>query len=210
MNSKTLIQKALSLCLIVAVYVTYSMVVLASSNKIAGEILVSGKNSSVIVNGETAQSGRTIFSTSTIVTPQDTSAIISIEKVGKIEVAPNTNFSVSFNETGINGNLLAGQVTVLAATKTVTVQTAEGKNVQLGIGQSIAAGRFADDDYRDSNGNCVDADKDGKLECDDEGAAWWLWALVFGGAAVGVVFAATTDNNRVALGGGTTVVSPTR
>jgi hypothetical protein len=37
-----------------------------------------------------------------------------------------------------------------------------------------------------------------------------LWALVLGGAAVGIIFAARTDNNRIALGGSTNVISPTR
>jgi hypothetical protein len=210
MNSKTLIRKALSLCLIVAVCMAYSMVTLASSNKIAGELLVSGKHSSVIVNGESAQSGRAIFSTSTIITPDYTSAIISVEKIGKIELAPNTNFNVSFDGKGISGSLLSGKITVLAATEAVVVKTPEGKSVELGNGQSVTTGKFNDDDYRDSNGNCVDADKDGKLECDEGVAAWWLWALVFSGAVAGVVIAATSDNNRVALGGGTTVVSPSR
>lgn len=194
MNSKTLIRKALSLCLIVAIYATYSMVVLAGTERIAGELLISGKNSSVKVNGETAQSGRSIFSASTISTPENTNAIINLGKLGKLELAPNTTANISFNEKGINGDLLSGKITVLGATDAVNIRTTEGKTVKLNAGESVTAGKQDDDD------------DDGKVG----GMAWWGWALIFGGAVAGIVIAATSDNNRVSLGGGTTVVSTSR
>jgi len=196
MNSKTFIRKALSLCLMVAIYATYSMVTLASTERIAGELLISGKNSSVKVNGETAQSGRSIFSSSTISTPENATAIINLGKIGKIELAPNTTLNVSFTEKGINGDLLSGKVTVLGATDTVNIKTTEGKTVKLNAGESVSAGKAKKDDD----------DDDHKVG----GVAWWIWAAIFGGAVAAVVIAATSDNNRIALGGGTTVVSPSR
>lgn len=192
MNSKEWIRKALSMCLTVAILATYSMVALAGTDKIAGELLVSGSNT-VKVNGEAAESGRSIFSSSTIATPQDASAVINLGKVGKIELAPNTTMSLSFNEKGITGNLVSGRVTVLNSSDSVNIKTAEGKSLMLTAGES-AVSKAQDDD---------EDEKDG-------GSAWWVWALVFGGAIAGVVIAATSDNNRTALGGGTTVVSPTR
>ncbi|HEY0427704.1 MAG TPA: hypothetical protein VGC76_07965 [Pyrinomonadaceae bacterium] len=198
MNSKVWIRKALSMCLTVAIIATYSMVTLAGTDKIAGELLVSGKNVNgetpfVKVNGEAAQSGRSIFSSSTIATPQNASAVINLGKVGKIELAPNTTLTLSFNEKGINGDLISGRVTVLGASSAVNIKTAEGKSLQLNVGDSAVS--KADDDK----------DEDTK----DGGAAWWVWALVFGGAIAGVVVAATR-NTDTALGGGTTVISPTR
>lgn len=195
MNSKTLIRKALSLSLIVALYATYSMTTLASTERIAGELLISGKNSSVTVNGEAAQSGRSIFSASTISTPANTNAIINLGKLGKLELAPNTTANISFNDKGINGDLLSGKVTVLGSTDAVSIKTNDGKTVKLNAGESVSADPAkADDD---------DAHKVG-------GVAWWVWAAIFGGAVAGVVIAATSDNNRVSLGGGTTVVSTGR
>jgi hypothetical protein len=196
MNSKTLIQKALSLCLIVAICATFSMVTLASSERIAGELLISGKNSSVKVNGETAQNGRSIFSASTITTPENASAIINISKIGKVELAPNTTLNISFTDKGINGDLLNGKVTVLGATEVVNIKNTDGKTVKLSAGESLMAGKVKKDDDDDD-------DKAG-------GAAWWVWAAIFGGAAAAVVIAATTNNDRIALGGGTVVVSPSR
>jgi hypothetical protein len=196
MNSKTLIQKALSLCLTVAICATFSMVNLASSERIAGELLISGKNSSVKVNGETAQNGRSIFSASTITTPENASAIINIGKIGKVELAPNTTLNISFTDKGINGDLLNGKVTVLGANQVVNIKNTDGKTVKLSAGESLMAGKVKKDDDDDD-------DKAG-------GAAWWVWAAIFGGAAAAVVIAATTNNDRIALGGGTVVVSPSR
>jgi len=193
MNSKTLIRKALSTCLIVAVYAAYSMVALAGSDKIAGELLVSGKSASVSVNGQDAQSGRTIFSASTITTPETASAIISVGKLGKIELAPNSTITLNFNENGISGDLANGKVTVLGAKESVSIHTPEG-TTNVPAGKSVSTGKSQDDD---------DDDKDG-------GAAWWLWAAIFGGAVAGIVIAAASDNNRVSVGGGGTVVSPSR
>lgn len=192
MNSKTLIRKALSLCLIVAVYATYSMVALAGGEKIAAELTVAGKSSSVRVNGQEAQSGRTIVSSSTIATPADSSAVVSIGKLGKIELAPNTVLTLKFDESGISGDLANGKVTVLGAKDNVNISTASGKSVSLTAGKSVSAGAQDDDDDDDDNG------------------AWWIWTLVFGGAIAAVVIAATSDNNRVNLGGSGTVVSPSR
>lgn len=198
MNTKW-INKVVSLCLTLALLATYSVSVSAKTDRLAGELTISGKLSNgetpaVLVNGETAQNGRSIFSSSTITTPADANAIINIAKLGKIELAPNTNISVTFDETGINADLIAGKVTVLGATADVNVKTPNGQVTKLNAGESAIAGKAQDDDDDDDNG----------------GAAWWLYALIFGGAVAGVVIAATTDNNRAALGGGTTVVSPQR
>lgn len=199
MNSKLWIRKALSLCLVIATMTTYSMVTLANTGKIAGELLISGANSGnetsyVKVNGEAAQTGRSIFSSSTVVTPDANGAVINLGKLGKIELAPATSLTLSFDDNGINGNLLAGRVTVLNSSDTVSVKTIDGMTTQLRAGESIATTGKAQDD----------------AGANDGGSAWIVWALVLGGAAAGIVIAATSDNNRTSIGGNTTVISPTR
>lgn len=196
MNTKW-INKVVSLCLTLALLATYSMSVSAKTDRLAGELTISGKLSNgevpaVLVNGETAQNGRSIFSSSTITTPDNANAIISIAKLGKVELAPNTTINITFDETGINGDLTAGKVTVLGATTDVNIKTPNGQITKLNAGDSAVAGKAQDDDD-DDNG----------------GAAWWLYALIFGGAVAGIVLAATADN-EANLGGGTTVFSPRR
>jgi hypothetical protein len=200
MNSKVWIRKALSMCLVVATIATYSMVALAGSERVAGELSVSGKiingeTPFVKVNGEAAQSGRSIFSSSTIATPENASATVNIGKVGKIELAPNTTLALSFDENGISGDLLAGRVTVLNSSDTVSIKTLDGTVAKLNAGNSaVATGKVQDDDDSVNGG----------------GSAVLIWAAILGGAAVAIIIAATSDNNRIAVGGNSTVVSPTR
>src|SRR5688572_11709348 len=118
MDSKQLVRKTLTLCLTVVIFAAYSMMTLAASDKIVGELSISGKNvqgeiPAVTVNGEAAQNGRSIFSSSTVATSPNASAIISVAKVGRIELAPDTTMVVSFNENGFTGDLITGKITAL-------------------------------------------------------------------------------------------------
>lgn len=195
MKSNVWFRKALTLCLMVAVYATYSMTALAGTDKIVGELTVSGKSVQsqtplVKVNGEVAQSGRAIFSNSTIATGDGANAVVNVGKSGKIELAPNTVISLSFDEKGLTGNLVSGKVTALSADN-VNIKMPNGNLAKLNLGETSTTGQTKDDD---SSG----------------GSNWWIYALVLGGAIAGIAIAATSDNNDVQLGGGSTVVSPTR
>ncbi len=196
MNSKLWIRKALSLCLSVAILATYSMVALANSGKVAGELITTGANaSSVTVNGENAKAGRSIFSSSTIITPENANAVVNLGKLGKLSLAPNTIATLKFDENGISGDLAAGKLTVLGAANAVSVKMLDGSTVLLNAGETAATnGRAQDDDDDDDDGG---------------GAAWWGFAAIFGGAAAIILWTATRDG-RADLGGSGTVVSPVR
>lgn len=200
MNSRLWIRKALSTCLVIATIATYSMVALANGEKVAGEITVTGSSAAgqtpfVKVNGETAQSGRSIFSSSVIATPENAGAIISLGKTGRIELAPNTTLALSFDEKGISGDLTEGRITVLNAADSVVINTVGGKSSTLNAGDSATA----------ANAQTTDTTSD-----NHGGGAGLIWAIILGGAAAGIILAATTNNNRTAIGGGSTVISPTR
>ena len=185
MNSKLWIRKALSSCVMVAILATYSMVALANERKAAGELLISG-SSVVTVDGQTAETGRTIFSGSTFSTSDAASAVLNLGAAGSVRLAPSSTAVLNFDGKNISAKLTAGSLTVLNAANAVDVN-----------GSSVAAGATAkaDDDDKDD-------DKDG-------GAAWWAFALVMGGAAAVLIGVIASDNdNRV--GGTGTVVSPTR
>jgi hypothetical protein len=199
MNSKVLIRRALSMCLMVAILATYSMVALAGSDRRAGELTVTGNGingdaPSVTVNGEAARSGRSIFTSSVIATPANASAVINLGKNGIIELAPNTTFTVSFDDKSVSGDLTSGKLTVLGTSSSVNVKTNTGM-VNLGSGASVNANGKKDDDD-DANGG--------------GGAAWWVWAVIFGGAAAGILIAAVNADNKVSLGGTATTISPVR
>jgi hypothetical protein len=175
------------------------MVALAGTDRLAGELTVTGNGingeaPSVTVNGEAARSGRSIFSSSVIATPSNAGAVINLGKNGIIELAPNTTFAVSFDDKAISGDLTSGKLTVLGTSSSVNVKTSTGQMVKLAAGESINAAGKKDDDDDDHVG----------------GAAWWVWAVIFGGAAAGILIAAVNADNRVALGGTATTISPIR
>jgi len=189
------LRKALSSCLMVAIIATYSMVSLASTGKVAGDLTVLGNGSSVVVNGESAKSGRSIFTSSTIVTPEGSSAIVSLGKLGKLEVSQNSTFTLKFDENGISGDLTSGKLTVIGSSSPVSVQTLAGL-VSVNAGETVSAA---------SNAKQDDDDDD-----DDGGAGWWLFAIGMGGALAGIIYAVTKESNNSDLGGGGTVISPIR
>lgn len=191
MNSKLWIRKATSMCLMVAILATYSMVALATESKASGELIING-NESVTVNGEAAKSGRTIF-TSSMISTQGSSATIDLGKTGMIEVAPNTAITVAFNTKALNVELASGTVTALKSANTVNVNVG-GKLYVLNAGESVTTTPAQDKDDDDEK----------------KGGAWWLWAIVFGGAAAGILIATAQSGNDIQLGGNGTVVSPTR
>lgn len=198
MISKLWIRRALSTCLMVAVSATYSMVALAGSDRVAGELTVTGsgingESPTVTVNGEAAKTGRSIFSSSVITTPSNAGAVINLGKNGIIELSPNSTFTVNFDGKSISGDLASGKLSVIGAANSVNVKTAIGQMVKLNAGQSVTASGKADDDD-DHHG----------------GAAWWVWAIIFGGAAAVILWATFGADNRVALGGDASTVSPVR
>jgi hypothetical protein len=199
MDSKLWFRKALSLCLSVAILATYTTVALAVSGKTAGELTVSGIGANgeapfVLVNGEAAKSGRSIFSSSTISTPDQASAVISMGNVGQVQLAPNSSMTLSFGDTGITGGLNAGSLTVLGSSQPVIVNTPDGKTLTLNAGETASA-----------NGARAQADDDDH----GGGKAWWALAGILGAAAIVIVWTATSSND-VTVGGGGTVISPNR
>jgi hypothetical protein len=198
MNSKSVIYKAFTTSLLVALIATCSMVTLAIDGKTSGEIVVTGtsaaETAAVTVNGEPVKSGRTIFSSSTISTSEGAGAILNLGKAGRIELAPNTTFALSFDDAAISGNLSAGSVTVLNAAKSVSVRTLSGEAVQLNAGDTASASANTAQTTAATSGD----------------NNWWAFALIFGGAVAGIILATrdSNENNFGATVGGTTV-SPT-
>ncbi len=184
------IRKTLTSCVFAALLTATSMVALANSGRIAAELAVTGKTVNgetpvVMVNGDAAKSGRSIFSSSTISTPDDTSAVISMGKAGQIELAPNSSLNLTFDENAVNGELNAGRLTVLGSLGTVSIRTVDGTTTTLKAGEEILAS--------------------GKAQTRSSGGSknWWIWAVVAAGAAAVVIIA-------VSQSGDDNVVSPTR
>ncbi len=182
-------RKVLATCVFAAIFTTSSMVALANSGRIAAELTVTGKNINgetpvVLVNGEPAKSGRSIFPSSTITTPDETSAVISMGKAGQIELAPNSSLNLTFDDKTVNGELNAGRLTVLSSLGTVNIRTIDGNTTTLNAGDEVlASGEKAQTRVRRSKA--------------------WVWAIVAVVAVVIVIVAVSQSNNN-------DVVSPNR
>ena len=194
MNSKLWIRKAATMALTIAIIATYSMVALAGDGRTAGEIVLTGNTNStaVTVNGEPAKSGRTIFSSSTITTPDDAGAIINLGKAGKLELAPKTTFTLNFDERSAAGDLTAGTISVISAPEAVAVKNLSGEVVKVSAGEAATAGGGSAPRAGGSGGHSI-----------------WPFVLVLGGA-IGLIFLAVTRDNDVDLGGGAITISPIR
>ena len=167
-----------------AFIVSGSLVTLAASTKPVGEIMVTGAKvdgASVTVNGEPADTGRTIFSSSTISTPEGSSALINLGKAGRIQLAPGSTFVIDVEDNAVKGNLTAGSLTVLNSAQPVGVKTLTGDVVTLSSGETASA----------SSGSSSKKAKPGP-----GGLDWWVWAAIIGGATAAVIIFATRDDNN--------------
>ncbi len=182
---KRLALKVFTSCVLFAFTVSGSLVTLASGKPI-GDILVAGTNDSgqtVTVNGEPAKSGRTIFGSSTIATPEGTSAVINLGKAGKVQLAQGSTFMLDVNGVSVTGDLTAGNLTVLSSAQAMSVKTLTGDVVALNAGETASA----------TSGT---ASK--KAQSGPGGLDWWVWAAIVGGAVAAVVLVVVlTDDNPV-------------
>ncbi len=230
MISKTWSRKSIATAVAFAVLSVYSMVVLAAPGaKASGELSVSGQ---VTVNGQKVISGGTVFSDSTISTAAQSSASVSISKVGRVELAPNSNLRLNFAENSITAMLETGsaQVSTLTGTTvnlttkdgtvvvdgtqptTFTVSALRGRtsvSTLAGVAQFKAGGAVkqvaAGESATAGTPNPQTDDDDDDLS----GGALAVLLLAVGGAVAGVLYAAF-HNNDLNFGGSITVVSPTK
>lgn len=134
MSSKpTTLRKVLTVTLMLTVCSFYSLVTtttLAQTTKVAGDLSVTGQ---VTLNGAAAISGATVFSDSRVKTGQKGGAIVNLGKLGRIDLGPETEMTLSFSESTIGGNLLSGRAVVSAPTGVgISVTTSDGTAVADG------------------------------------------------------------------------------
>ncbi|MCU1264830.1 MAG: hypothetical protein JWM21_1148 [Acidobacteria bacterium] len=109
MINKTWSRKFLAMSVAAAVLSVSSMLTLASPGARSGELSASGD---VTVNGQKAISGGTIFSDSVIVTAKDSSATVSLGKLGRVELMANTSVKLNFTDKSISGLLDSGRARI--------------------------------------------------------------------------------------------------
>jgi hypothetical protein len=238
MISRTWSRKSIAFCVAVAVLSVYSMVALATPGQKAasGELSVSGQ---VTVNGQSAISGATVFSDSVIATGAASSAVVSLGKLGRVELFPNSSVKLSFSDGNISASLDAGRVQVSTLAGVAAIVTAKDGaavadarqaatfNVDIECGNMIVASQAGLVELRaggkvkavaagtsESAGTPQPGTRCTRLTKPDtfghlSGGALAALLLAAGGAVAAAIIAATHDND-LNFGGSVTVVSPTK
>jgi hypothetical protein len=241
MISRTWSRKSVAFCLAVAVLSVYSMVVLATPGQLgqtgaSGELSVSGQ---VTVNGQSAISGATIFSDSTLQTSANSSAIVSLGKLGRYELLPNTTMKLSFNESSVTGMLETGRARVsVPANVMATVNTkdasviaditqADAFTVDTECGNTIVATQVGKVELRagskvsqvaagsqDTAGQAAPGTRCTRLKTEGMrgigGGALAALLLAAGGAIAAAILAGRSNNNDLEFGGSGTIISITK
>ncbi len=93
----------------------------------------------VTVNGTSAISGATVFSDSTVTTAKGSSAVVSLGKLGRVEVMEETTMKLTFTDDSVSVEMLsAGRVRVSSSpSATATVTTNDGQVVADGSGRQM-------------------------------------------------------------------------
>jgi hypothetical protein len=237
MISRTWSRKSIAFAVAIAVLSVYSMVALASpgQTKMSGELSVSGQ---VTVNGTSAISGATVFSDSTVQTAANSSAVVSLGKLGRVELLPNTTVKLSFSAGNISASLDSGrlQVSTLAGTSAI-VTTKDGAavadarqaatfmvdvecgdtrvNSQAGLVELRAAGKTVQiaAGSTETAGTPQPGTRCTRLAAPAmagiSGGALAALLLAAGGAIAAAIIATTQDND-FEFGGNPIVISPSR
>lgn len=231
MISKNWSRKSIAACVSVAVLSVYSMIALAAPGAKApsGELSISGQ---VTVNGQKVISGGTFFSDSVIATADRSGATVGVSKLGRVELAPNSNLKLNFTDNSIIGLLDTGSthistlpgVSVNIATKNGSVVVdgtqATSFTVDVKNGNTVVATESGLAELRSgSNVKLVAAGSTAMVGTpipqggdEDDGLSGGRLAvlLIAAGGAIAAVFYAITHNNDINLGGTVVVVSPTK
>ena len=233
MISKTWSRKPIAACVAVAILSLYSMVVLASpaAKAPSGELSVSG---AVMVNGENALAGGTVFSDSTITTAEKSSATVNLSKLGRVEMASNSGLKISFTENSVMGMLengsahvstLAG-VAVTFTTKdglvtvdgsqptSFTVNVVKGATsltTHSGVAQLSVDGAVKQIAAGETAMAGTPNPQDTPGDDDDDLSTGETFALVaLGAGAIAAIIYAAMHGNDANFGGAAVVVSPSR
>lgn len=188
-------------CAVMQVYVMATPPATASNETASGAAsgtIVFGRLASfgsgmTVVNGNQVVSGTTILSGAQIQTPDSVAATIDLGSVGKLNIAPKTNLTLSFDKTSIIVNLASGDALLTTYSGVKGSLTMPDGQTKTADGQSVFAVGTAM--YQDNNKNPPGQSGNRNCRILDMPCALF-WVMVGGGTAVAVGFASTRGNNE--------------
>jgi hypothetical protein len=143
MISKTLLRKFIAVWVTAAILSVTSVLTAATPVVRSGGLIITGQ---VTVDGQSVISGGTFFSDSTIITSADSSATLSLGKLGRVELPANSSLTLSFTENSLVGTLHSGHgyvstpagVFVNIATKDSLVAVDGSEPTSININSEVA------------------------------------------------------------------------
>lgn len=235
MFGKKIIRKSITLMTLAAVWCVYSMVAFAVPVDSSAEITVTGQ---VTINGQQAISNATVLSGSVISTGSNSSAVVSLGKLGRVEISADSSMTLNFGANNIIAIVDSGKVRVSASAGVATTATTKHATFIADSSQASNFGlevecshthidttsgsvimREGSNDKQVAAGSSATAgnmEQTGCKPCLRPGstpgpafAGWpWLLLVAAGVAGAGIFLAGQEDDSD--MGGGTVVVSPTR
>lgn len=136
MLGKNIFHKFVTLTTVAAVWCVYSMVAFALPVDQTGEITVTGQ---VTVNGQPAVSNSTVLSGAVIAAGTGSNAVVSLGKLGRVEVLSDSNVTLIFSSGSIVATLSEGQTRVSTSAGTAATVTTKDATV---IADSSQADNF--------------------------------------------------------------------
>ncbi|MFN0140606.1 MAG: hypothetical protein ACKVQW_11045 [Pyrinomonadaceae bacterium] len=234
MFGKKIIRKSVTAMTLGAVWCVYSTVAFAAPVDSAAEITVTGQ---VTINGQQAISNATVLSGSVISTGSNSSAVVSLGKLGRVEISADSSLTLNFGANNIIAIVDSGKVRVSASTGVATTATTkhatfiadssqannfvlevECSHTHIDATSGSVIMREGSNDKQVAAGSSATAgsmEQAGCKPCLRPGstpgpafAGWpWLLLVAAGVAGAGILLGQDDDTD---IGGGTVVVSPTR
>jgi hypothetical protein len=133
MLGKNWTRKSLAIITTLAVWSVFSMVALAAPKDTTAEISVTGQ---VTVNGNPITVNTTIASDSTITTGANSSAVVSLGKLGRVELQGDSSVKLTFSGNSIVSVLNAGKVRVSNASGVAATVTTKDAAIVGDTGQA--------------------------------------------------------------------------
>jgi ferric-dicitrate binding protein FerR (iron transport regulator) len=117
---------------ILTVFSQLAVAVFSQATQISGKVTLKQADGSVMVNGQPAVANSNIASDSTVTTAARSSAVVSLGKLGRVEVTPNTSLKLSYSDTGTTAMLDQGRIRVSSSSGvSATVKTHDAEIVTI-------------------------------------------------------------------------------
>jgi len=235
MLGKNIFRKFVTLTTVSAVWCVYSMVAFALPVDQAGEITVTGQ---VTVNGQTAVSNSTVLSGAVIAAGAGSNAVVSLGKLGRVEILADSTATLIFSGSSIVVNLSEGQTrvsnsagtsaTVSTKDATVVADTSQADNFLVQVECShthvdttsgLVTMKSGSTDKQVAAGTsatagnltqkgCVPCLRPNSIPGPATAGLPWLLLVAAGAAGIGILLATQSDDTNT--GGGVNVISTNR